>query len=123
MSQGCKGTRGRPTSVTMDDLEECFNSLATAAVAENDDLRDLVEADLALTKTAANLTDTNARLVEKIESWTNSSGGGEGGGGGGNRRKGKWCKNYNRKTWHEEDKCFEFEKNKSLRPNHWKSVL
>ena len=74
----------------MDDLEGCFDSLATAAVAGKDDLRDLGKVNLALTKTVANLTNTNACLVKKVEGWTNSSEGGDGGGGGrGNRPEGK----------------------------------
>jgi hypothetical protein len=77
-----------------------------------------------MTKTVADLTDTNAHLVKKVEIWTNSGGGGGGGdSGGGNRPAGKWCKNCKRKMWHEEDKCFELEKNKSARSSHWKSVL
>ena len=41
MSQGCEGPHGRPVPVTMDDLEGCFDSLATEADAGKDDLRDL----------------------------------------------------------------------------------
>ena len=103
----------------MDDLKECFDILATVAVAGKDDLKDIVTANLALTKTVVDLTDIDACLVKKLESWR-SSGGGRGGGSGGrgNRTKGKWCKNCKRKSWHEEDTYFELEKNKSARPNH-----
>ena len=52
----------------MDDLEKYFNSLATATVAGKDNLKDLIVANLALTKTAANLTDINTHLVKKMES-------------------------------------------------------
>ena len=67
MSQGCKGPHGQPTFITMDNLEGCFNSLVAAAVAGKDDLRYLVEVNLALTKTVANLTDTNAHLGRRLE--------------------------------------------------------
>ena len=112
----------------MDNLEGCFGSLVTAAVAGKDDLRDLVKTNLALTKTVVSLTDTNMRLVKKVETWTNSVGGDGGSGsgsgsGGGNRHKGKWCNNCKRKTWHEEDKCFELRKSKRPYPSHWKLVL
>lgn len=98
MSQGREGPLGRPPSITMDDLEGCFDSRATAAVTGKDALRDLVEANLALIKTVADLTGTNAHLVKKVEGWTNSSGGGGGGGGGGgNCPERKWCKNCKHK--------------------------
>ena len=62
----------------MDNLEGFFDSLTTATVAGKDDLRDLVEADLALTKTVADLTNTNTHLMKKVEGWKNSGvGGGE----------------------------------------------
>ena len=43
------------------------------AVAGKDDLKDLVKANIVLTKTVVDLTDTNAHLVKQAESWTNSS--------------------------------------------------
>ena len=82
----------------MKDLKRCFDSLATAAVAGKENLRDLVEANLVLTKTVVDLISTNTRLVKKVEGWTNSSGGGGGGGGGGgNCPERKWCKNCKHK--------------------------
>ena len=53
VSQGCDGPRGCPTADTMDDLEGCCGILAIVAVAGKGHLRDLVEANLALTKTVA----------------------------------------------------------------------
>ena len=78
-SSGSAGDGGRPTPVTMNDLEGYFDSLATAAVTNKDKLKDLTAANLALTKTVADLTNTNARLLKKAESWTNNSDGGGGG--------------------------------------------
>ena len=114
----------------MDDPEGCLDSLSTAAVAGKDSLKDLVAANkdlvaakLALAKTVANLNDTNAHLVKKVESWINGGGDGGGGGGRGNCPKGKWYNNCKHKTWHKEGKYFKLGNNKSMCPGHWKLLL
>ena len=58
-----------------------------------DDLADFVAINLALTKSVADLTDTNACLMKKFDSWTNNSGGG---GGNGSHPSDKWYKHCKR---------------------------
>jgi len=112
--------------VTLEELEGCFDAIATAAVTGKDSIE-------SLTKTNAVLTKTNAELAAVIKSLASSGGGRrnqdkKGTGGGGGRpdkpdRQAKWCPNCKRDTWHDPDDCFELGKNKDNRPKNWKSVF
>ena len=61
---------GRPTPATVEDLEGCFDSLAGVAVTGKGVLEELVKSNSSLTITIATLTETNARLSNKVETST-----------------------------------------------------
>ena len=54
-------------SVTMDELEGCFDSLANAAVTGKDTLESLVNSNSTLTKTNAELSETIKTQVAEIK--------------------------------------------------------
>ena len=51
----------------MEDLEGCFDSLASVAVTGKGVLEELVKYNASLTITIATLTDSNACLAKKVE--------------------------------------------------------
>ena len=88
----------------MEDLYGCFDSLAGVAVTGKGVLEELVNSNASLTVTIATLTDTNARLVKKVETLTEALA--KKGGGGvevPHRGPGKHCPNCKRETWHNPD--------------------
>ena len=108
----------------MEDLEIAFDCLAGVAVTGKGVLEKMVDSNDSLTNTIATLTDTNSRLLKKVEMLTaelykKGGGGGEVTG----RGTGNYCPNCKRETWHKTDDCFELEKNKDKRPRWWKSCL
>ena len=116
--------------VTMDDLEGCFDSLASAAVTGKDTLDTLTKSNAVLTKTNAEMSATIKAQAEEIKSLTASirnkkkgDGGGAGGGGFKAKREAKWCPHCKRDTWHDPEDCFELGKNASKRKPGWKSVF
>ena len=62
---------GCPTPVTLDELEVCFDSLASAAVTGKETLDELVKSNASLTKKVATLTNSNSCLTKKVEALTN----------------------------------------------------
>ena len=110
--------------VTLGELEDCFDSLATAAVTGKDSIDSLVKSNALLTKTNAELS----ALVKSQAADIKSGGGGrrnrdKKAGGDKPRRESKYCPNCKRDTWHDPDECFELTKNKDKRPANWKSAL
>ena len=92
---------GCPTPTTMEDLEECFDSLAGVAVTGKGLLEELVKYNASLTITIATLTNTNACLSKKVEMLTAALA--KKGGSGGevpDREPGKYCPNCKRETRH-----------------------
>ena len=59
---------GRGTPVTIDELEGCFDSLATAASTGKSTLDELVKANSALTSSIAELAATNTCLTKEVAS-------------------------------------------------------
>ena len=128
VGRGEEPQTGRPTPVTLDELEGCFDSLASTVVTGKDMLDELAKSNVALTKTVSNLNDTNSCLMKKVEDLTNESKGKKNDVGGRgpelrNVKEVKYCYNCKRPAWHEPDYCFDLEKNKDNRPAWWKSVL
>ena len=74
--------KGRPTPVTLDELEVCFNNLASSDVTGNDTLDELVKSNASIDKTVATLTNANSRFTKKVEALTNKSKSKKDGGGG-----------------------------------------
>ena len=64
---GAKPPAGRPSPVTLDKLEGCFDSLAGAAVTGKYMLDKLVKSNATLAKAIAALTETNSSLANKVE--------------------------------------------------------
>ena len=54
----------------MEDLEGCFESLEGVAVTSKGLLEELVKSNASLTITIATLTDSNARIAKKVETFT-----------------------------------------------------
>ena len=111
--------------VTLTELEDCFDSLATAAVTGKDSIDSLVKSNALLTKTNAELS----ALVKSQAADIKSGGGGrrnrdkKGADGDKPRRVSKYCPHCKRDTWHDPDECFELSKNKDKRSSNWKSVF
>ena len=64
---GAEPPAGRPSPVTIDKLEDYFDSLARAAVTGKDTLDELVKGNATLAKSIAALIETNSRLAKKVE--------------------------------------------------------
>ena len=110
---------GRPTLITTEDLEGCFDILAGVAVTVKGVLEKLVKYNASLTITIATLIYTNTHLSKKVETLTAAlANKGEGGVEVPGREPGKYCPNCKRETWHKPDECFKLERNKDKRL-HW----
>ena len=64
---GAEPPASRPYPVTLDKLEDYFDTLARAAVTGKDTLDELVKGNATLAKSIAALTETNSRLAKKVE--------------------------------------------------------
>ena len=71
VGRGEEPQTGRPTPVTLDELEGYFDSLASSAITGKDTLDELVKSNAALTKTVPTLTNTNSCLMKKVEALKN----------------------------------------------------
>ena len=127
---GAKPPAGRPSPVTLDELEGCLDSLAGAAVTGKDTLDELVKANATLAKAITALTETSSRLATKVEHQAaelkKRRGGGVEDSGEIETRgdnKGSYCSNCKRETWHTPDNCFELNKNRAKCPSYCKSML
>ena len=58
----------RVTSVTIDELEGCFDGLATAETTGKTTLDELVKTNFTLTSSIAELAATNTQLTNELES-------------------------------------------------------
>ena len=65
---GATAPGGGGTPVTIDELEGCFDSLATAANKGKKTSDELVKANSPLTSSILELTATNTRLTKEVES-------------------------------------------------------
>ena len=95
---------GCPTLATLEDLEGCFDSMVNVAVKGKGVLEELVNSNVSLTITIANLTDTNTRFAKKVETLIEALA--KKGGGGVevlDRGPGKHCPNCKKETWHKTD--------------------
>ena len=102
----------RPTPATMEDSEDCFDSLAGVLMTGKGVLDELVKYNASLTITIATLTNTNTRLFKKVRILTADLAN-KGGGRGEvpSREPGKYCPQCKRERRHKPDKCFEFDHN------------
>ena len=98
-------------------LEGYFDSLAAAASTDQNVLAELV-------KSVAELTKTNAQLVQQVTALTKLGQQGERGGRNGrDTRTIQLCKNCKKEVFHKPEDCFELEANKKKRYPGWKTCL
>ena len=115
---------GIPTPATVEDLEDCFDSLIGVAVIGKGVLDELVKSNASLNITFSTLTNTNAHLAKKVEMLTAAlDKKGVGGGEVPVREPGKYFLNCKREAWHKPDEFFELEQNRDKRPRWLKSCL
>ena len=117
---------GKPSAVDMDQLEGMFESLGLAVVGhKGDEISRLMEMNLSLVKSVAELTANNTNLTEQIKVLASARD--EKPSGTGRPKKEekvkKLCPNCNRVVFHKPDDCLELEKNKGKRRTGWKSVF
>ena len=115
---------GRGTPVKIDELEGCFDSLATAATTGKKKLDELVKTNSTLTSSITELAAMNTRLtkevaslsqeVNKYKKWGQEINGQR-------VNQAKYFPNCKRDTWHDPDDCFDLEKNAHKRHPRWKS--
>ena len=65
---GAANPGGRGTFVTIDELEGCFDSLATAATTRKTTLDELVNTNSTLTSSITELATTNTQLTKEVVS-------------------------------------------------------
>ena len=112
----------------MDELEGCFDSLATAAVTGKDTLDVLIKTSAELSAIIKTQAEEIKSLAASISSLKNKKGG-DGGGNGRpktkewTKREQKYCPHCKRDTWHDPDDCFELAKNAIKRRATLKSVF
>ena len=115
--------------VALEELEGCFDSLASAAMTGKDSIEALLKNNTLLTKTNTELSAVIKAQAAEIKSLTTVGRGrrnrGTEGGAGGDGTKpdkpsrlAKWCLHRKRDTWHDADDCYELAKNKDKRPKN-----
>ena len=117
---------GKPGAVDMDQLEGMFESLGLAVVGhKGDELSRLMEMNLSLVKSVAELTANNTNLTEQIKVLASALDKKPSGTGGPKKEEKvkKLCPNCKRVVFHKPDDCLELEKNKEKRRAGWKSVF
>ena len=117
---------GRGTPVTIDELEGCFDSLATAEITGKTTLDKLVETNYTLTSSITELAATNTRLTKEVVSLSqeiNTYKQGVQKINGQIGKPAKYCPNFKRDTWNNPDYCFDLGKNARKRHPWWKSYV
>ena len=135
-STGSGSGGGPPTSnsVTLGDIEACFDNLANAARADQAAVSELAKNLTVLTETNKTLVAANEKLSKRVvhlettlarKGGGNSASGGDGGGDGGKKPRCKVCKGKGdaKQGSHSSWNCWEKPENASKRPADWTSAL
>jgi hypothetical protein len=127
---GADADEDNGAAFTVEDLEACFDNLASAAKAERSTLDELVKSNAALVRTNGELVAANNKLDQRVTQLNNTIANlkknGDGGSSRNTRRRGQRGKPacaHCKDTDHPSDECLELPSNASKRPAGWKSKL